>query len=212
MKLRHTPIKLQAGDAWLAGDLFHAPNVRALALLLTAGDAGTLGTDQARALQAAGFATLQLNLLDTGEIASGADAAFDIPRLVRRLDLALAWLAHQPQLGSLPIGIVACGSSSAAAIRCLAANADSYDGARQPLALVVWSGRADLAGAAPLRALRTPTRFVLPAGDPCEDIARGAYALIEPTIADWFVAPDAAAGQRAMRDWLERHFAATNRN
>lgn len=216
MKLRHTPISLQAGDTWLAGDLFHAPNVRALVVLLVAGEGedSAAAQDAARAdcLQAAGFATLQLNLLSAREIASGAEAAFDIPRLSRRLDLALAWLAHQPHLASLRIALVASGTASAAAIRCLAANTETPDLLHAPVALVVWSGRADLAGAAPLRTLRTPTRFVLPAGDADADIARRAYALIEAELADCVVAPDFQAGLAAMLDWLQRQFDAGARN
>lgn len=197
MKLRHTPIRIHADEQWLDGTLAHAPDVRAAVLLLAA--AGEAPPDAA-AVQAAGFATLELELLSAHEIAAGADAAFDIARLARRLVAALAWMVHQPQLAALKIGIVASGTACAAAVRALGSDEHGF-----PVeALVLRGGRADLAGAGPLRRLGTPTRFVLQAGADGEDIARLAFALLPAARADWPATASAADEQAAVLDWLQR--------
>lgn len=197
MKLRHTPIRIQADELWLDGSLAHAPDVHAVVLLLAAG--GDVPPDRA-AVQAAGFATLDVELLGAQEIAAGADAAFDIPRLARRLAAVLAWMVNQPPLGQLKIGIVAGGSAAAAAVRTLGADAQTFPVS----ALVVRGGRPDLAGAGPLRTLALPTRFVLQTGAAGEDIARRAFALLPPALADWPATASAADDEAAVLDWLQR--------
>ena len=70
MKLRHTQLSIPANGVWLDGMLAHAPDVRALALCLHSH--GHPALEQAArplelALQAAGFATMVVNLLTRQE-------------------------------------------------------------------------------------------------------------------------------------------------
>lgn len=216
MKLRHSQISIQCDDAWLHGELAHAPNVRAVVLLLNAdpgADEAALApasaTALASAVQDAGFATLCLHLLSAHESAGDTDAAYNIPRLAQRVRAALEWIAHQPPLARLPLAIVAGDTACAAAIRVAAAAAADEDEADERIAaLVVCGGRADLAGAAPLRALRTPTRFVLDTGADAAsaDIAARAFALIPSAGADRVtVSADSVAATAACLEWLNRY-------
>lgn len=157
MKLRHTEIGLPAGDVWLDGLLAHSPAVPGLVMFiersghrLSAGRGAVI----AATLQEVGFATLQLALLSRDDERHAPDLWNQIPVLTQRIASAVTWVLHQPALKALPLGIVARDNAAAAMVR-LASRADS------PFrALVSRSGRPDLAGAEPLRALAIPTLLV----------------------------------------------------
>ncbi|WP_341644761.1 alpha/beta hydrolase [Thauera sp. SDU_THAU2] len=211
MKLRHTPLSIPAHGDWLTGMLAHAPDVRALALCIHSsgrsleqspldGASGPLEP----ALQAAGFATMTVELLTSDEALHDADAAFNIPRLTERILAAVDWAIHQPSLDRLPLGLVADGTGCAAAIRAAVNAPESFT------SIACLGGRPDLAGAAPLRAVRTPARFVVVPESPDAPMLASAYALLQGE-RDWLALPAAGEHDRqrhaaqAASDWLASH-------
>lgn len=203
VKLRNTLISIPTAGAWLDGVLAHAPDVSGLALLPASDTYHAPRVDGSRlslALQEAGFATMTLNLLTRHEAARDADAGFNVSRLTERLVAAIDWIGHQPALASLPLGLVASGTACGAIVRAGPGAADRI------VALVCMGGRADLAGAAPLRALTVPTRFIVDPADPQTAISARAFALIPKSSANWceLSAEDPRAGAAAAAQWLKR--------
>lgn len=175
MKLRHSLISIPAEGIWLDGSLAHAPDVRGLVLVVQPGASQATHRREAEfasVLQQAGFATLALDLLTRHEEQRDPDACFNIARLTERILAATDWIDHQPPLTSLPLGLLASGTASAAVIRA-AVKAPARYGAVACLA-----GRPDLAGASPLRNLRRPTVFVVGHDDPGIAIMRQAFDMI----------------------------------
>lgn len=175
MKLRHSQISIPADGIWLDGSLAHAPDVRGLAVVVQAGAGAAVHQREssiAGALQHAGFATLTLDLLTHHEAQHDPDAQFNVARLTERILAATNWIDHQPPLCGLPIGLVASGTASAAAIRAAVKAPARYG------ALACLAGRPDLAGAIPLRSLKLPTLFVVGRDDPGTAIMRQAFELI----------------------------------
>ncbi len=175
MKLRHTLISIPAGGVWLDGQLAHAPDVRGLALVLLSDSwhqpalqSGELET----VLQEHGLATMTLNLLTRQEAARDPDARFHVPRLTERVLAAADWIQHQPPLAALGLGLVTADTAAAAAVRAAVQAPARFD------AIACLGGRPDLAGAQPLRALRTPIRFIVAATEGGAEILQRAYALI----------------------------------
>ena len=209
MKLRHTLISIPTEGVWLEGVLAHNPGVRGIAIVPDS-DAyrppKVDGSRLVRELHTAGFATMTLNLLTRQEAARDPDAGYNIPRLTRRLLDAIDWIGHQPALAPLAIGVVVGGTGCAAAVRAAIAAPDRV------AAIACLAGRADLAGAAPLRSLKTPTRFIVAAGSADYAICRRAFELVPLMSRDW-TELDAAAADRthpayglAAAQWLQRHF------
>ncbi len=181
MKLRHAIVSIPTEGVWLDGRLSHAPDVRALAILLLASAVSRDNPPEssiAGELQKAGFATLLMDLVTHQEDERDPDARFNVPQMTRRLLGVMDWIGHQPALQGLPVGLIGSATSSAVAVRAAWKAPDRFG------AIVCRGGRPDLAGAAPLRALRTPVRFVVGTTDPDRDIAAQAFALIEAE-RDW---------------------------
>ncbi|ENO87899.1 hypothetical protein [Thauera linaloolentis] len=212
MKLRHTPLSIPAHGVWLDGMLAHSPEVRALALYVHS--SGHPPLDQAPkplelALQAAGFATMTVDLLTRHEAQHDADAPFNVPRLTERILDTLDWAAHQPSLVGLALGVVASGTGCAAAIRAAVRMPEAFT------SIACLGGRPDLAGAEPLRAVRTPTRFVVAPDGPEAAILASAYPLLKGGH-DWLKLPPArsehdqeALAAQAACAWLGRHIPRT---
>jgi hypothetical protein len=179
VKLRHTQLSLPAHGTWLPARLAHAPDVRRLVLLLQSPPARP-GHEAIMtvALQRSGCATMALDLPTAREEECEPDSRYNIASLAERVLAILEWIENQPDLSTLPLGALASGAASAAAIRA-AARAPGRFGA-----LCIFAGRPDLAGIAPLRALRTPTCFIVGKNDPRADILRQAFELIAAT-RDW---------------------------
>lgn len=91
----------------------------------------------AAALQEQGLATLLFDLLTDVE-ADDRALVFDIPFLADRLRQAIQWVAADPEVGALPVGLFGASTGAAAA---LTAAADLGDGVR---AVVSRGGRPDL--------------------------------------------------------------------
>ncbi|MDR2093721.1 MAG: alpha/beta hydrolase [Azoarcus sp.] len=181
MKLRHTKLSIPARDAWLIARMAHAPNVRGLILILQTcalpHHGHKLETPMALALQKAGYATLALNLL-TREEWDDTDTHYNIAELSERALAVLEWVRYQPRLAVLPLGVLASHTAAAAAIRAAARLPERI------AALGIFAGRPDLAGAAPLRSLKTPTCFIIGEDDPRTEILRQAFDLIT-AVREW---------------------------
>lgn len=211
MKLRHSLISIPTAQTWLEGLLCHAPDVHGLALILqpySTPPEAEREDDVARRLQAAGFATLTLDLLTAYEEARDPDTRFNVPQLALRTEGVRDWIAHQPNLAALQVALLASGTACGAAVRAAARAPEHYS------ALVCRGGRPDLAGAKPLGTLRTPTRFVVGGRDPGLAMLRQSYDHMSAE-RDWQSIPEsddsfAAAGALShfaglATDWLLRH-------
>ncbi len=160
------------------------------------------------ALQEAGYATLLLDLLTGYEVQRDPDAHFNVPQMANRLLAVADWIAHQPPLAPLSLGLVASGTTSGAAVRA------AWKAPGRFAAIACLGGRPDLAGAQPLSALAVPLRMVVTGGDPDRHIIEQAYALVEAP-KDWQTLPVAAdslvdahariAFAREVIDWFAQH-------
>ena len=153
-------VRIPAGGAQLDGTLSIPPGARGVVLFAHGSGSSRFSPRNryvAGDLQAAGFATLLLDLLTPAE--EQVDEVtrrhrFDIPLLAKRLVHAVDWLRDAPETRHLPIGCF--GASTGAAAALIAA-------AERPVevrAVVSRGGRPDLAGAA-LERVRAPTLLVV---------------------------------------------------
>jgi putative phosphoribosyl transferase len=110
-------------------------------------------TAVAEALNARGIATLLFDLLTMEEEADRANV-FDIPLLADRLVHVVRWLAQDPAVGGLPLGLFGASTGAAAALVAAARLGDRVG------AVVSRGGRPDLAGHA-LDQIRTPTLLIV---------------------------------------------------
>ncbi len=177
MKLRHSHVRIAAEGGWLDARLAHCAEVKALLILL---EHGPLPTETptpfiARGLQDAGFATVQLDLLLPTEAERAQDASFHIPLLAHRLLAAHNWLSHQPDLETLPVGLLAHNNGVAVAIRAAWQAPEAF------AAIVALAGRPDLAGATPLRELAVPTLLIAGETDPHLSSVQHAHKRMRPT-------------------------------
>ncbi|HEX5125709.1 MAG TPA: alpha/beta hydrolase [Rhodocyclaceae bacterium] len=212
LALRHTDIRIQAERVWLDALLSYAPDVRGL-IVIAAPYIGRLRDSRenhsAASLRDAGFGTLMISMLTPYEENRDPDVRFDVPLLHHRMQALLAWIDQQPQLTGLPIGILAIDTIASACVRLLSKEPERVS------AVVTRSGRADLAGADPLRKLHVPTLMLMPGAE--TDLrapSEHAYALIGGEKA-WREFPDVSAGfiepgalessAAAARDWFTQH-------
>lgn len=212
LTLRHSEIRIQANKTWLDAYLCIAPDVRGLIIYAVPHLPRLREARESHLcsmLEEAGFGTLMLNLLTSYEEQRDADTQYDIALLSQRLEAVCEWIANQPTLFELRLGMIANGTVAASAIRLAGRNPELFT------ALVSKAGRIDLAGAAPLRQLHTPI-FVLTPGAETDLLAATtrAYELIggaktKLSIAQasaGFIEPgtlDAAA--QACTQWLAGH-------
>ncbi|MFR9775838.1 dienelactone hydrolase family protein [Micromonospora sp. MS34] len=114
-------------------------------------------TAVARQLNDRGLATVLVDLLTPEEDARDeitAELRFDIGMLAERLAAIVDWLAADPTLGRLPIGLFGASTGAAAALVAAAARPE------QVRAVVSRGGRPDLAGSS-LSAVRAPTLLLV---------------------------------------------------
>jgi len=111
----------------------------------------------AEALNRHAMATLLFDLLTSDEEADRTNV-FDIAQLARRLVDVVYWIAGQPMVRTLPIGLFGASTGAAAAIVAAASLGDLVR------AVVSRGGRPDLAGAA-LDRVRTPTLLIVGGAD-----------------------------------------------
>lgn len=170
-----TTVTIKAGAASLGGELLlpeHAPH----GLIVFAHGSGSSqrsprNRELAEALVDEGFATLLFDLLtDDEQIAERItrNLRFDIPLLTERLIGTIGWVATQPAIASLRIGLFGASTGAAAAL----VAASKLPAIR---AVVSRGGRPDLAGAA-LRHVSAPT-LLIAGGDDIEVVALNRLAL-----------------------------------
>jgi dienelactone hydrolase len=164
-------------------------------------------TAVAAALNARGMATLLFDLLTPHE-EGDRRLVFDIPLLAQRLVGAVAWVAAEPEMTQLPVGLFGASTGAAAALVAAAELPERIG------AVVSRGGRPDLAEAA-LPAVRAPV-LLLVGGDDTDVLAlnRAALARISAEKAlvviegasHLFPEPDAmeAVIDRAAQ-WFEQH-------
>jgi putative phosphoribosyl transferase len=157
MTLRHTEVDIPADEQRLEGILALRADTPALVVQLERGSS-TLKTSRGAfvidALNDAGFATLNIALLSREEERKAPEVWRQVATLTTRINVVLEWISRQSQLEHVPLGMVARDAATAAMIRVAAR-------AKTPLrALASRSGRPDLAGLEPLKALATPLLLV----------------------------------------------------
>ena len=163
--MRHSPseaelVRIDTGAVTLEGDLQIAEH--AVGLVLFAHGSGSSRHSPrnrfvAQQLQAAGLATLLLDLLTANEEAIDQHTGhlrFDIRLLAERLVAATHWTAVDAATRSLPIGYFGASTGAAAALVAAALEPDKVR------AVVSRGGRPDLAGDA-LPLVRAPTLLIV---------------------------------------------------
>jgi dienelactone hydrolase len=177
-----SPVRVDAGDAALAGDLAVPPGARGVVLFAHgSGSSRTSPRNRAVAavLQDAGMATLLIDLLTVEE--ERADAAtghlrFDIALLARRLAAVLDWMAGRAETSGLDAGLFGASTGGGAA---LVAAAERPARVR---AVVSRGGRPDLAGPA-LPRVTAPTLLIVGGDDtPVIGMNREAMAQMTATV------------------------------
>lgn len=178
----------------LRGEIDMPVAARGLALLIRPRPQA-LEIAQVAGLLNRGFAVLRFALL-TGQEAAFPDAAHNIPKLTQRLLEILALIRDDGELRELPLGLVATGDATPAAIRA-AARRDT-----QVHALACLGGQADRAGVESLEMLKAPLLLLIGADDAmarqaserAERHLHGIYRIAETPagdlstrLAEWFV-------------------------
>jgi dienelactone hydrolase len=153
-------VRVEASGVVLAGDLALPPAARG-AVLFAHGSGSSRHSPRNRrvaaTLQAAGLATLLLDLLTEREDElerAGGELRFDLDLLTGRLVAATAWLRTDPATGALPVGYFGASTGAGAALMAAAERPEWIS------AVVSRGGRPDLAGDA-LRRVRAPTLLIV---------------------------------------------------
>ncbi len=157
-------IQVRTGRSRLDGDLAVPPGARGV-VLVAHGTGSSRHSSRNRhvaaELQGAGYATLLLDLLTSGEErldSISAQIRFDIPLLGERVVHAVEWVREQAETKRLPLGLFGASSGAAAAIVAAA------ERPREVTAIVSRGGRPDLAGSA-LERVRAPTLLIVGGAD-----------------------------------------------
>ena len=177
--MRHTTaglVQVEAGSVSLEGDL-HVPQGAAGVVLFAHGSGSSRHSTRNRfvagQLQAAGLATLLLDLLTADEEALDQHTGhlrFDIALLAERLVSATSWLNEDPSTRSFRVGYFGASTGGGAALVAAAQIP------REVGAVVSRGGRPDLADAA-LPRVQAPTLLIVGGQDPIVlDLNRAAMA------------------------------------
>lgn len=157
----HAPVEVTVSITGLKGILRVPPEARGIVIFAHGSGSGRhspRNNHVAQGLYDAGIASLLVDLLSPEEELDRANI-FDIPLLAARLSGTAEWVAHEPELWSLPIGYFGASTGGGAAL--LAA---SYEDDRA-VAVVSRGGRPDLAGAHALARVRAPTLLIVGSHD-----------------------------------------------
>lgn len=148
------------GTCQIDGDLTLPSQARAL-VVFAHGSGSSRNSSRnrqvAHMLQAHGLCTLLIDLLGPDE-APQRDVLFNVQLLGERLVEVVDWIASQPGLKDLPLGLFGASTGAAAALYAAAARADRI------YAVVSRGGRADLAARA-LPRVKAPTRLIVGSAD-----------------------------------------------
>jgi putative phosphoribosyl transferase len=208
-------VEIPAGGVTLAGDLTFPQGARGVVLFAHGTGSGRHSPRNrlvAEVLQAAGMATLLLDLLTEDEERADLQTGhlrFDIGLLASRLAVAGEWLGRQPDTAGLPLGLFGASTGAGAA---LVAAADRPVGA-----IVSRGGRPDLAGEA-LERVQAPTLLIVGSLDaPVLDMNREALDRLRCVkdlrvvegASHLFEEPGSLEEVAALaRDWFHTHLAA----
>jgi putative phosphoribosyl transferase len=207
-------VLIEAGSVTLEGDL-HVPDHASGLVLFAHGSGSSRHSPRnrlvAHELQAAGLATLLLDLLTRDEEAVDRHTGhlrFDIALLAERLEAATYWAGVDAATRSLAIGYFGASTGAAAALVAAALEPDRVR------AVVSRGGRPDLAGDA-LPRVRAPTLLVVGSRDlTVLELNRAAVARMDaetsieilPGATHLFEEPGALESvSRLARDWFLRH-------
>jgi putative phosphoribosyl transferase len=210
------PARIASGGSALLTGVLATPRDPVGAVMFAYGSGtGTAGMRNqylAQRLYRQGMATLLLDVL-TEPSSIDRRAVFDIGLLGRRLLDATEWLREQPGLDRLPHGYFGAGTGAAAAV--WAAGERDCEAA----ALVLLSGRPDLAGSRRLAAVAAPTLLIVGARDAAVlDLNRRARLrlrcvnrlLVVPSADHRFTDPRSlAVAARLAEDWFTDCLTAT---
>jgi putative phosphoribosyl transferase len=156
-----TSVVIEAGTLRLRGDLGLPHGAKGVVLFAHGSGSGRFSPRNrfvAQTLQARGFATLLLDLLEERE-AEDRRKVFDIDLLADRLLTAATWLRRQPSTAALPLGYFGASTGAGAALQAAARMPEAVT------AVVSRGGRPDLA--APFLARVTaPTLLIVGGNDP----------------------------------------------
>lgn len=158
------PVQIPDGRDRLDADLRLPSNAKGLVIFAHGSGSSrhsSRNRQVAEVLDAAGFATLLLDLLTQAEEAIDVrtlEYRFDIPRLGRRVVAAADWAVQQPELRDLPIGYFGASTGAAAALIAAAERPQISS------AVVSRGGRPDLAGAV-LPHVKAPTLLIVGGDD-----------------------------------------------
>jgi dienelactone hydrolase len=175
-------VRIPVGDQALSGDLTLPPSAAAL-IVFAHGSGSSRHSPRNRyvagVLQQRGLGTLLIDLLTTDEDeidARTAELRFDIDLLARRLITIIDWVASQPALAKLRIGLFGASTGAAAALMAAAARPD------QVCAVVSRGGRPDLARDA-LPHVTAPTLLIVGGRDtPVIGMNQDAMARMRATV------------------------------
>ncbi|HEX6317150.1 MAG TPA: alpha/beta family hydrolase [Gemmatimonadaceae bacterium] len=152
------------GDA-IVGDLVIPSEPRGLVIFAHGSGSSRFSSRNrsvANSLNAAGFATLLLDLLTEREDRVDQETRelrFDIPLLAERVVAAVDWARQDPRAKALHIGLFGASTGAAAALVAAAERRESV------AAVVSRGGRPDLAGAL-LDRVQAPTLLIVGSADP----------------------------------------------
>jgi putative phosphoribosyl transferase len=159
--MQQQDVMIDAGGAHLPGDLTLPGDATGLVVFAHGSGSSRKSPRNryvAEVLNEAALGTLLFDLL-TPEEDSDYRARFDIPLLAERLEDTCEWVARQPALAALPLGLF--GASTGAAAALIAASRLG----KAVRAVVSRGGRPDLAPAQLLAQVTAPTRLIVGAFD-----------------------------------------------
>jgi predicted phosphoribosyltransferase/dienelactone hydrolase len=136
------PVRVVVGPHHLEGLLGRPPDAKGLVIFAHGSGSGRFSPRNnhvARRLEAAGFATLLMDLLSSDEEADRSNV-FDIELLASRVVEATDWARSRPALSQLPIAYFGASTGGGAALAAAAMNPGHVS------AVVSRGGRPDLAG------------------------------------------------------------------
>jgi dienelactone hydrolase len=162
-----TEISIPVNKIKLKGILNIPNNTTTSLVIFSHGDGSNRNSPRnrfvAESLQSAGIGTLLVDLLTEEEqIIDSQDKRhrFDISLISDRLYCIIQWIQNNPDTAKLKLGILGASTGAAAAINAAA----RLDGIIQ--AIVLRSGRPDLAHKDSLKKIQIPTLMILGGGDP----------------------------------------------
>ena len=168
-------IRIPADQVELDGELVLPPSATGVVLFAHGSGSSRFSprnTYVANVLQQHGIGTLLFDLLTKKED-QDYETRFDIALLTRRLLAATTWLQSNPETQALRLGYFGASTGAAAALQAAAQMGNDIT------AVVSRGGRPDLAGAAALSRVTTPTLLIVGAADyGVIELNQQAYALL----------------------------------